>query len=176
MSEAHSIATLPEESFRWYFTGMSDGEGSFVIYANKNKQTRSSWRLAFSIGMRLDEEANLRALASRVGVGRIYRLSRRNPGGNRNPAISWLVNRPDELATVILPHFERYPLQFKKARDFAIWRQAVPLVVELAARWRASRGHRLVSDGERAFLDDLATQLKQARLFRHPDGCVPVGG
>lgn len=170
MSEAHSILSLPEEAFRWYFTGLVDGEGCFRI-SPATARTRRPWQVHFSISLRADDGANLAAVACRMGCGRLYfkKPQKPHPGGflNSKAALAWNVNRIDDHANIIVPHFDRYPLQFKKAKDFAIWRQAIALLHSATKRGKKGlpRGTKLITPEEDAMLAFLDAELKQLRRY-----------
>lgn len=50
--------------------------------------------------------------------------------GLQNPQKKFVINRLEDLVHVVIPHFEKYPLQAKKAKDFEIWRGIVLLVYD----------------------------------------------
>jgi hypothetical protein len=47
-----------------------------------------------------------------------------------------MVTKTKEMIEVIIPHFERYPLRSKKARDFIAWRPGVEWLWLVQCRFR----------------------------------------
>lgn len=168
MTYGHAIDALTDEAFGWYFAGLTDGEGCFRI-SPANSRICRSWQAHFSISLRADDGPNLAAVARRMKCGRLYfkKAYARCGFTNSKPAITWNVNRIDELAGIIVPHFERHPLHFKKARDFAIWKQAVAIIAVTAKRTKKGKrfGTKLITPQEDADLLSLDGQLKASRLY-----------
>jgi hypothetical protein len=167
---SHSINLLSQDAFGWYFTGLVDGEGCFRM-SPANPRLSQSWQVHFCITMRADELPHLSAIARRVGCGRIYLKKppiRLSPGAPKTKAtVSWNTSRIADHSNILLPHFERYPLQFKKARDFAIWKQAIPVINESICRSKKGlrRGERRMSRTEWDYIASLYEQLKRVREF-----------
>lgn len=179
MVEPHSIELLPDEAFGWYLTGLTDGEGCFQfrLEPDPRQPTWRHWRSEFSIAMREDERPHLEAVVRRVGCGRLYLAKRRKPVGNDKPAVRWQVAEAESLASVIVPHFDRFPLQFKKAADFVIWRKAIMLFAEGMRRKRFHRGnrgaHSRFSEEEHVYFASLADQLQTGRRYKATPAVVP---
>ena|SRR5271166_2558175 len=108
MSAKHSIDP--------WFTGFADGEGSFTIMS---KNGISSPR--FSLTLRADDTAILAELCRCFG-GTI--CTRTRAGTTSNPQSQWYVGSKKDLRRLIA-YFDDFPLRSKKARDYAIWREAV---------------------------------------------------
>jgi hypothetical protein len=173
MSEAHSIERMSDEAFGWYVSGFVDGEGFFLCNAMRNHSHNPKfspgyvrqWAVRFGIKLRADDGAGLRAIAARMGVGLIQA---RKVIRQDNPQINWVVNRQADLMNVIIPHFERFPLQMKKARDFAIWKECVKTMYEKNKRpWPAGKvgGRPTLTDDELEFMHKAVQQLKEIRRF-----------
>lgn len=100
----------------WHFAGLVDGEGCFSI-------SRRGYP-SFILKMRGDD----RALLERVqrDLGHPGRITTGKPSGegNRHPWVRWEITRRRELLW-LTEVFDAYPLRSKKARDYAIWREAV---------------------------------------------------
>jgi hypothetical protein len=172
MSKIHSILSMSDEAFGWYFTGLVDGEGSFILAgkADRNKK-HQYWTASLKITLRADETAHLCAIAERLGCGSLYKY-RRPCGGIGNPYTSWEVFRREPLATIIVPHFLRFPLQLKKAKDFAAWMPCVTLIHEISQRPYNGTGSHLgrtkMLSGEHDFILRSAHHLKLLRLYSGP--------
>lgn len=165
MAEPHSIDLLSDEAFGWYLTGLTDGEGCFALTRSLVKGKRfPKWCTKFNITMRADETKNLRALARRMGCGTLY--EHRQPGVPGNPVTCWSVFRREVLAQVVIPHFERFPLQCKKARDFEIWKSCVLLLCEVNNREQSRKpGATRLRQEEHDFLVNSVAMLKIVRSY-----------
>lgn len=113
---------LPSGFGPW-LAGLCDGEANFDIH----KQTRNSgdyYYCRFEISLHADDGGLLAMLKQHLG-GKVYYAepsTSASPGSN--PKVRWeLVSRAECARLVNL--FDRFPLQSKKARDFAIWREAL---------------------------------------------------
>lgn len=136
MASPDSIPPFPDNIDRSFFgaylAGFTDGEGCFTLrFQGKvyNKKTRRWYYTkrpcaSFIIGLRNDDEAILRRIQSFLGCGHIRTGKRK--GENR--VITYIVTKAIDLAQTIVPTFISYPLQAKKAKDFAIWSQGIKLL------------------------------------------------
>lgn len=139
MAADHLIAPFPadvdRDAFGHYLAGLTDGEGCFFLAMNPDRRTRAySSILQFVIQLRADDLPILQLVQSYLQVGRVGETQRKKIQGNRKPKFYFNVSGCLDLATVIVPHFDRYPLRAKKRRDFAIWRQAVLLAATVRRR------------------------------------------
>lgn len=110
---------MTKENFRYWFAGLTDGEGCFLI--DNNLQCK------FRIALRDDDSDILRLIVKELGFG-YYKQAQRAAyysGGHwHKPTAAYCVtNNKDCLKLVKL--FDEYPLLSKKSRDFMIWREAV---------------------------------------------------
>lgn len=170
MTKADSIYSLSDDAFGWYLTGLTDGEGSFMLYFSNGPSRNGcgSWQFDFTIGLRDDDGDNLAAIADRMKCGKMYNVARPSSSFlDVKPQRRWHVRRIADLAGVIVPQFERYPLQLKKARDFTIWKQAVPIILASSQRSKKGRkGPKLITADEQAFLTAVASELKAGREYK----------
>lgn len=118
----------PDIGYR--LAGYIDGEGSFAITKQRsgNGGRKISYGCAFIIQVRDDDLAALELYQQATGVGVLYLFQRSVnskwtlPGSK--PYAKWQVqNKRDCLRMAEI--LEQYPLVTKKARDCAIWIQAV---------------------------------------------------
>lgn len=108
-----------DPGFGHWLAGFIDGEGCFAIATNSNRRYPSRC-CHLRIQLRDDDTAILEAIRDKTGCGAIYHRT----DGPYSPRSSWYCySRPDAVAMVEI--LDRYPLRAKKARDFAIWREAV---------------------------------------------------
>lgn len=113
-----------DEAFGNWLAGFIDGEGCFTIRDNKGSD-RKSLVCEFHINLRRDDDAILSEIAAKTGLGRIYFAApSRTTDRNAQPQVRWLVSRRSQLLKLI-DLLDRFPLRAKKARDYAVWREAV---------------------------------------------------
>lgn len=129
-----------DPSFGWWITGLTDGEGCF--YANlsfREKATKAGalvpcveLEAQFAIALRADDAATLSKVLAHFKCGKIANKfssaeapSRLRQGIKPSPMRRFIVRKPIDLIERVIPHFDSYPLQSKKARDFEIWKQLV---------------------------------------------------
>ncbi|HKB40717.1 MAG TPA: LAGLIDADG family homing endonuclease [Gemmataceae bacterium] len=129
---AGAILPFPPEIDRDYFgawlSGFVDGEGCF--YLGQHCQHKAPVA-ALQILLRADDLAVLQKIQSYWNCGVLKyrpRPSERSSRPRSNPAWTYWAWSANYLQRIIVPHFIRFPLQAKKARDFEIWRQAVQLI------------------------------------------------
>jgi len=140
------IIPFPEEINRNHFaswlSGFVDGEGHFGIRAGyiKNNCQYGCLETFFKITLRDDDSEIIEKIQSYFQCG----LVRRRPFQgkikviNKNDQITFSVNAISDLHNILLPHFDNYPLQAKKAYDYIIWKQAVILLFSALGRKRQS--------------------------------------
>lgn len=118
-----------DDGFGYWLAGLIDGEGCFGIYASNRNKGHDDYRLTFSLTLRDDDEPMLQEIHRRLEFGGFTRERRQRAASRAwqwksNPTVTWGVwNRAGHLALVEV--LDRYPLRSKKARDYAIWREAL---------------------------------------------------
>src|SRR3989344_4160355 len=101
-----------------YIVGLVDGEGSFSVFLRK--PTKATWNTRvechFYIKMREDDLALLKKVQTFFNCGSIFfqKEYRRNQRDNYRYQIS----NKDELKNIIIPFFEKHPLESKREEDF----------------------------------------------------------
>ena len=108
-----------------YVTGFVDGEGCFCISFSPRKFKDVCWevRPSFSISQNKRDRAILFKLKEFFGCGTI-RPSR------KDNTYKYEVRSLEDLRTKIIPHFERYPLQTRKRKDFEVLKKVVEMMSE----------------------------------------------
>lgn len=103
-----------------WLAGFADGEASFNLAAVGRPTVGGRRRIQprFDIHLRPDDAAVLRSLCERFG-GRT-RLTSNGP----HDRFVWCVASKADLLKLVT-YFDHFPLRAKKARDYAIWREAV---------------------------------------------------
>lgn len=177
MAAGQSIAPFPadvdRDAFGHWLSGFTDGEGCFYLGRRHDRKRIARGIITdspfahFCIGLRLDDMAILGRIQAFFGVGwlnsgPVYR-------GKSKPHAEFRVIRTKELIRVVIPHFERYPLRAKKARDFAVWKQAVELLHRVGAKSRHHPGKlgavsRWTEEDRREF-EALTLSLREGRQY-----------
>lgn len=153
---------IPDD-FGYWLAGFIDGEGCFSISYNGARLNRSM-RCQFRIALRSDDTLLLAECSRMTGLGTVYQQAARE--GNANPSSMWHVAHKSDTARLI-ELLDRFPLRSKKARDYAIWREAV--------RIRNGRRRSNRHDADlRAQLEGLRRQLMEGRRWRDHDSVVAL--
>ncbi len=116
----HAGSYLPQKKhmdFASYVSGFVDGEGCFSVSFNLRAKLKTGIevRPSFSIGQNERSLKLLRAIEQFFGCGSIRYSS-------RDACYRYETRDIRELMRKILPHFEKFPLQSDKAKDFKIFR------------------------------------------------------
>ena len=118
------MADMQNDVIFWsWLAGLADGEGCFLI----GKQG-GFVHARFTIHLRADDWRVLREIHERSGIGTLTR--QQTPSSdlrNSNPAVRWSVAAIDDCVKLVAG-FSLSGLRSKKARDFAIWKEAVALI------------------------------------------------
>lgn len=150
MAKAESIAPFPadidRDSFGHWLSGFTDGEGHFSLFmATKKGVSFGQPTTAFRIGLRDDDSEILKMIQSFWQCGTLFTRTNAWPDKHysrrRRPQTIFQVGSTMDLMETIVPHFIRYPLMAKKARDFVIWRQGVELSALVYSQSMRNRQH-----------------------------------
>ena len=116
-----------------YLSGYADGEGCFCVTFNRSKRHKFGWEIrpSFSVSQNGDRAEVLELFRKRLGCGTLRpdRSDRTMKFETRSVA---------DLATKVVPHFQRYPLRSGKKNDFERFAAIVQLM---------QRGAHLDQDG-----------------------------
>lgn len=158
-----NASTEEQDGFADWLAGFIDGEGSFTISRNTLRGVPCGYRCRMTLRLRDDDRAVLDMAASRTGIGSVRQDKPRN---GDNPQVAWEVASKAgcvELCRLLDAH----PLRAKKARDYAIWREAV-------AVWQrvTGRNQNLGEDPAQAELAALKMQLENGRAYKVAAGVV----
>ena len=112
----------------WYVTGFVEGEGTFTYSRSGTK--KQLFGMYFGIKLTGEDSAILEDIRDYFGVGKIYDVRARMPLGTNDGytkfARYYRVTSVSDLS-IVIDHFDEYPLRGVKAQSFAVWRQMVDL-------------------------------------------------
>lgn len=110
-----------------YIAGFTDGEGCFALKfrrdvrnERKNKPVYFYWDIEFVIVLRGDDIEILEKIKETLGCGNLHKPNRRG-------SVRFTVNNINDICSIIVPFFEKYPLRAKKKYDFILWREAAEI-------------------------------------------------
>jgi hypothetical protein len=152
-----------DPNFCWWFAGFFDGEGTFIVFTRPctANPKYSEYRLGIRVMIRDDDAQVVARIKDYLKVGPV---SRRRRHGRSNPAIAWTCERVQDLAEVIVPLFEKYPLQTKKAQEFAVWK---PLVMARYINTLAGHSNRRgIPEDQRAAFHEAIEAIGRIRTYR----------
>jgi hypothetical protein len=107
-----------------FITGFSDAESSFIIKFLPRPDRKFKWAIgaSFQIGLHPNDLSLLNSIQSFFkGIGCISRRTNSN-------LVSFSVSNLDDLTNIIIPHFEKYPLQSAKSIDYYLWKSRMRLI------------------------------------------------
>ena len=138
MGKKQPISEFPDDidrrDFGNYLSGLTDGEGCFILpYGHSYNRHHRHGSARFTINLRNDDIGILYLIQSYWQCGFVkpqLLVNERNP----NPKVFFNVHDISSLMSVVLPHFDKFPLRAKKSRDFKIWREAVIFLHQIQTR------------------------------------------
>ncbi len=130
---------LERRRFGDWVSGFTDGEGCFVLSVmpeNLKHNEHDYPTASFAIGLRRDDRPVLEMIRSYWGCGTIHDIDRVDKNGKLRLSSRFVVAKMDDLAKIVISHFDSHPLWAKKRRDYEIWRTGVLLIAEQRRRLR----------------------------------------
>jgi len=105
----------------WFLTGLTDGEGCFLISIYRNEKLSTNWRVIPRFVITLDQrdKALLEQIKSYFCAGDFYKSG--------TCTIQYRVESVKDLQ-VIIEHFNKYTLQTQKRADYELFKQALALI------------------------------------------------
>jgi hypothetical protein len=96
-------------------------EGSFYFLVSKDANRKTGWQvqLIFKISLAKSDKVLLERIKAHFGVGEIYTTENSS---------NYKVVSLKDLTSVIIPHFEQYPLVTQKRADFELFKSLVELM------------------------------------------------
>jgi len=150
------------DDFGHWLSGFFDGEGCFLFYSHQAKghKARSYWT-GIQLSLRDDDLPILKTIASKLDVGYIRDYSP-SPG---KPQKYWICHKVLDLAEVIIPLFDRFPLRAKKAIEYPIWRAGV---IHRYTWSVGGKSRRRISAEHRVLYDEIESLLKRVKQYHSP--------
>lgn len=115
-----------DPEFGHWLAGFIDGEGCFTIGRYKDVRCGSvGYNCRMALAVREDDRPLLEEIQRCVGFGYLRRrVPTRRMVPNAKPTVQWGVQTKNGCLTLV-ELLDVYPLRSKKARDYAVWREAV---------------------------------------------------
>jgi len=107
----------------YFVTGFTDAEGSFIVRIRKNPNTKTGWSVEtkFSFCLHKKDRMVLDLIQSFFGgVGSITYASK--------DTLHYRIASLQDLIHVVLPHFDKYPLNSQKRADYFLFKEIVLLI------------------------------------------------
>lgn len=158
------------DAFGYWLSGFFDGEGCITIFTRPctGRPQYAEYRLHVRIMVRDDDAGAITRIKDNLHVGRVYRVAGH---GGVNPVIAWHCERVQDLAEVIIPLFDRYPLYTKKAKEFAIWK---PIVLQRYVSTLAGYSNRhAMPENERLAFHQALKAIADIRTYRTASESIP---
>lgn len=107
----------------YFVTGFTDAEGSFIVRIRKNPKAKVGWSVEtkFSLCLHKKDKMVLDLIQSFFGgVGSITYASK--------DTLHYRIASLHDLIHVVLPHFDKYPLNSQKRADYLLFKKIVLLI------------------------------------------------
>jgi len=106
----------------YFVTGISDAESSFVIRIYQDNKYKTGWVVTarFQIAFHKKDLVLLELIKNHFKVGNIYKQDA--------DSMQYRVSSVKDLANVIIPHFDKYPLITQKQADYILFKKIVDLM------------------------------------------------
>ena len=108
----------------WWISGFTTGEGSFTYFTRNRKKANGEivkdYTLAYEVGQRSDSIHVLDLIAKTLECGKVY-------SETRGISKYRLVTR-DQILSILVPFFAKYPLQGNKYLQYKLWAQIVEVL------------------------------------------------
>ena len=138
-----------------WFSGWIDGEGCFT--ARLTGSNNGAISCGLRVRVRDDDTGLICSVKDTVKCGRIFSDSMTRNG--TNPQIIWNCSNLSACRNILIPLFDKYPLQSKKMRDYQVWRE---IVMNLSEGWHLNRNLRCNIIG-------LCEELSSTRKYVSPE-------
>ena len=113
-----------------YLVGLTDGEGCFYVNIRppRSKAGAPQVELHFYIKLRGDHLDLLKKVQKAFGCGAVYRQLEKRV--NHSECYRFEINSRQDISEVLIPFFDRNPLEGPKSKDYRLFRQIFQLVMK----------------------------------------------
>jgi LAGLIDADG endonuclease len=119
--ERLAVEAIPS-SLGSFLSGFALGEASFMLVCRRRGDYGRKWKVSAAFNVSQKDRAPLDLFHETLGCGSIRQAG--------NGGWYWEVNRLLDIASRIVPFFDRFPLVGRKAEDYALFRSAVALLAQ----------------------------------------------
>jgi LAGLIDADG endonuclease len=105
-----------------FLSGFALGEASFMVVCRPRGDYSRRWKLSAAFNVSQKDRVPLELFRDALGCGTIRKAG--------NDGWYFEVNRLEDIATRVVPFFDRFPLVGRKARDYELFRSAVDLLAQ----------------------------------------------
>ena len=117
--ERLTVEAIPSELGR-FLSGFALGEASFMLVCRPRGDYERKWKVSAAFNVSQKDLEPLELFRHTLGCGSIRKAG--------NGGWYWEVNRLSDIASRVVPFFDRFPLVGKKAQDFKRFKSAVELL------------------------------------------------
>jgi hypothetical protein len=103
-----------------FLSGFALGEGSFMLVCRRRDSQARGFRISAAFNVSQHDREPLDLFRESLGCGTLRQAG--------NGGWYWEVNRLSDLADLIVPFFDRFPIVGTKAEDYRLWKEAVLLL------------------------------------------------
>jgi hypothetical protein len=117
--ERLTVESIPS-SLGSFLSGFALGEASFMLVCRPRDDYERKWKVSAAFNVSQKDLEPLELFRDVLGCGTIRKAG--------NGGWYWEVNRLSDIASRVVPFFDRFPLVGKKAQDFELFKSAVRLL------------------------------------------------
>jgi hypothetical protein len=155
--ERLTVESIPS-SLGSFLSGFALGEASFMLVCRPRDDYGRKWKVSAAFNVSQKDLEPLELFRDTLGCGSIRKAG--------NGGWYWEVNRLSDIASRIVPFFDRFPLVGKKAQDFTRFKSAVKLLSqETVGEADYPRSSRTQRADERRWKEALLGRENPQRLY-----------
>ena len=108
----------------FFVSGLIDAEGTFIISVKRSTRDKTKWIVQASMQI----EMNSRDLALLITIQNFFKGAGYFSHKLKSNKVNYSITNLSDLTSIIIPHFNNYPLQSCKSIDFKLWAQCVKMM------------------------------------------------
>ncbi len=105
----------------WYVTGWFDGEGCFSVSVHPHPGSRHGW-IIDPVVQTYQHKDSLKVLQQ---MQMFFKCGKIRPKGPNSNVLTFSIESRKDIIKYVIPHFLKYPLQTRKAKDFELFVEIV---------------------------------------------------